>query len=548
MELTEQEQELLLEIAVSKGYKFFAKNNYYWRDFKTTSDKKIFEYLEFPNSLNAEGLYRVFGNFKPMKIHILETLRSIRGKQEELTNHNEIVDGDKTNDHFKEMAKDFAFFKTPLRDLIKDPGATRSGGLSVVCINKASRHIVDHATVNVDGLLSSIGVNREEVPHRDDIPMIYPKFNPYTPEMTFMAKWDALGGDKEMLCLNTALPPKWMKDDTSHLQPRIGDFVLRLINHLFPKEEERERVLDWCHYAIFKRNGTVLCLAGDRGTGKSLFIEILSHLVGNFYSEIVNEAILKDKFNSQLFNKRLIIFEEVALDNKIAIAKIKAWCNSKINIEEKGSDSFTANNWSSMVFLMNDISDLQINAQERRFSIPSVAEASLLNVISGQEISDFKMWLEAGDPKAHDQIAEFGLFLRERKPKYNELMAIKGDHYFKVADTTMSEWQTLLREYIINNGEVGKIIQVSDVFPDTKNMMVPKKRATIDAFLSDFRHLGVYKIAQTVDLPSNYYDAKSTSLAMPASKKTKRTYGIMPKEDFLKAHGLKYKFKAEDIL
>ena len=548
MELTDKEKELILEVAESKGYKFFAKNSYYWRDFKTTSDKKLFENLDFPASLNIEGLWRVFGNFKSLKIPILETLRSIQGKKEELTNHADIIDGDKSNEHFKEMAKDFAFFKTPLRDLIRDPGATRSGGLSIVCINKNTRHIVDHAAVNVDGLLSSIGVQREEIPHRDDIPMIYPKFNPYTPDMTFMAKWEALGGDREMLALNTALPPKWMKDDKSHLTPKIGDFISRLITHLFPKEEERERVLDWCHYAIFKRNGTVLCLAGDRGTGKSLFVEILSHLVGTVYSEIVNEAILKDKFNSQLFNKRLIIFEEVALDNKIAIAKIKAWCNNKINIEEKGNDSFTAHNWSSMVFLMNDISDLQVNAQERRFSIPSVAEASLLNVITAEEISDFKMWLETNDNRAHDQIAEFGMFLKERKPKFNELMAIKGEHYFKVADTTMSEWQSLLREYIINNGEIGKIIQVSDVFPDSKNMMVPKKRATIDAFLSDFRHLGIYKIAQTVDLPSNYGESSKQALAMPASKRTRRTYGIMPKEDFLKAHGLKYKFKAEDIL
>lgn len=552
MELTQEEQELIIKVAEEKGYKYFFKDKYYWKDIKTTSEKKILELLKFPDSLKIEGLYRVVSHYEELKTDVLSTLRMLKGSVKELDTSSEIIDGDRSNQSFTEMLKKFALFKTPLKDLIKDPGAIRSGGLSIICINKDTRHIVDHNKVNIDGMLSSLGISREEVVMREDIPMIYPKFNPYTADITYETKWDLLGGESNMLALNTAIPPRWMKDvkeGKCDVEPKIGNFIQRLITHLFPLDHERELVLDWCHYAVFKRNGTVLCLAGDRGTGKSLFIEILSHLVGVDYSEIVNEAVLEEKFNAQFFNKRLIIFEEVALNTKLAISKVKAWCNSKINIEQKGNDSFTAHNWSSMVFLMNDIADLQVNAQERRFSIPRVAEQSLLNVISEKEISDFKIWLEEGDMRAHSQIAEFGLFLKSRKPKFNEQIALKGDYFFKVADTTMAEWQYTLREYIINNGEVGKIIQVSDIFPDSKNMIVPKKRSTIDAFLSDFRHMGMYKIAQTVDLPSDMSaDKKQTALAMPASKRTRRTYGILPREEFLKKYGLKYKFKAEDIL
>lgn len=546
----EKEKEELLTIAADKGYKYFYKNKYYWADTSTTSEKKVLKWLGLPEILNDPATINLYGRSKKDDCaEILQVLRALKGAPEAVTGSEEIISAENAERAATKLRESTILFKTVLMDSFKDPGASRSGGYSVIAMNKNTRELVNPAVVSIDAILTTMGVPREEVPMRDDIPLVYPKFNPFTTDITFEAKHTHLGGDTPELCLNTAMPPLWMKLDHAGLVPHIPEFIDRLLNHLFINKEELDRVLDWAHYAIFKRNGTVLCLAGDRGTGKSLFREIMGHLVGRNYSEIVNESVLTDKFNGQFHNKRLVAFEEVALNTTASIAKIKAWCNNKITIESKGMDSFTADNWSSMIFLMNDIADLHVNAQERRFSIPEVAERPLLDVMTPEEISKFAEGLESETPEVMKQIAEFGLFLKKRKPKLGDQVPIKGKHFFKVADTTMAEWQYQLREYIIQHGEVGKIIHLSDVFPDTKNVVVPRKRSTIEAFLSDFRHMGLYKIAQAVDLPADMVaKSNSTGVGMPTSKRTKRTFGILPKEDFIKSFGLKYKMKAEDIL
>jgi hypothetical protein len=214
----------------------------------------------------------------------------------------------------------------------------------------------------------------------------------------------------------------------------------------------------------------------------------------------------------------------------------------------KGSDSFTASNWSSMVFLMNDLADLQINAQERRFSVPCVAEENLKTAIPVEEIEEFMTQMQNQSGDAFREIAEFGLFLRNRVPKMRSDAPIKGKHYYRVADTAMSEWQAILREYLISQGEIGKIISIGDVFPpSSKDVLVPKKRSTFESFLTDYRYMGIHKLASIVPMPQEVNTSTATN-SIAQGKRSRRAYGILPNEEFLKEHGLKYKIRAEDIL
>lgn len=550
-EITDADQEVLAEIVRECDYQGYKNGKYIFEGQSTGVEARAEKRLGLPGAFKEKGAVNLFAYYDELRTQIFKMIRGIRPERPEIENDAEkIVDGSITNKQYETVASEIAVFKTPVKDLMKDPGAARSGGFNLILMNTTTRHIINPQVIDYDSILYMKKLKREEISEDDRISLVYPKFDPMVSDLVFDSTWDHLGSRVPMQALNTAVPPKWMMDSKENLdwKPRIGNYISRLINHLFTDEEERERVLDWCHYAIFKRNGTVLCLAGDRGTGKSMFTEILSHLVGLDYSEIVNQSILEDKFNSQMYNKRLIMFEEVALRESIAINKIKAWCNHKINIEMKGMDSFTASNWSSMIFLMNDLADLQINAQERRFSVPSVAEQNLKVAIPVEEIEEFMTEMQSQSGDAFREIAEFGLFLKDRVPKMKSDMPIKGKHYYRVADTAMSEWQAILREYLISHGEIGKIISIGDVFPpSSKDVLVPKKRSTFESFLSDYRYMGVHKLASVVPMPSEPVNGSSNSITAQG-KRSRRAYGIMPNAEFLNEHGLKYKLKAEDIL
>lgn len=548
--LSSEELEFVRTVASNNGYIGYSQGKYFFSNgSKTTSSSTLFKKLALKEAFVAAGQYKLESMFRlgTAEKPILDCLEKVEYKRVGPAQASEEVASQENSQGIIQSIQDnIQIFKTVRRSGVYDPSAKKSNGMAIIAFNNVTRKLINAAEVSIDGLLSIKGWTRDDVIASPGISVVWPDFNPYTPEINFTKYVEELG--REHLALNTAIPPKWLKTYPER-KGKLDGFIKKLIFHLFPDEVDRELVLDWCHYALFKRNGTVLCLAGDRGTGKSTFVEILSALLGDQYAAVVSEAVLKEKFNSQFHNKRLVIFEEVALDEAQSINKVKAWCNTKITIEEKGSDAFNADNHSSMVFLLNDLSQLKINAQERRFSIPVVAEENLLTAIDSVEVARFKSGLGDGSYGVLEELADFGHFLRERVPKHTEYVPIKGANFDRVADLTMAEWQAHLREYVKSNGEEGVVIPITKIFPvhrEEGGMKVPQKRSTIENFLRDYRYKGA-KVGDVVDIIPEEGKLLKKNDAPHLAGRTRRTYGIKPRKEFLEVCGVN-KIKDEDLL
>jgi hypothetical protein len=502
--------------------------------------------LDLKSKLREWKLIELYADFKTHEGKILSVLNSV-AVDFDIANASDLdgVGEESTEGQMEQIEDSILLFKTLKIDKNLDPNGLK--GLTILAFNKDTRTFINGMRFSIEGILKLKGTTREEIMESKSIPLVWPEFNPYTPDITFDTLVPSIG-KKKIVALNTAAPPYWMTEGSKDVEPGMGPFISKLFNHLFPDKTEHDAILDWVHYAVFKRNGTVLCLAGDRGTGKTTFVEIISALVGEQYSETVSEAILKEKFNSQFINKRLIVFEEVALEDDIAINKVKAWCNNKISVEQKGMDAFTADNFSSMVFLLNDLSQLKINPQERRFSIPVVAEENLLTVLSEKEIDRFKQGLIEKRQDVIDEIAAFGLMLKLRKPINSEYVPIKGGNYKRVTDMALSEWQSHLKEFIIEKGIINKKIPITNIFPmmdgGKSSMKAPSRRDRIENFLRDFR-IDNLKIADVVDVSDEEYEELSTG----GRARTRRKYGLMPRKEFLQKYGKnKEEENPEDLL
>lgn len=552
-----------MSLAKENGYRGFANGQFHIFKTKLTNPKSALQRLTIVPSVLRDLGHHVLVSMYDQKVpDILSLLKSEKYEEPIEKFENNLVQGvgdaQDGNRQLDIIKNDISIFKTVRTDGIDDPGAKKGGGLSILAFNTKSRVLLNGSKISIDGILTILGTSREAVCQNVEIPHVWPEFNPYTTALTFPTKHPFLS-DETITALNTAIPPKWMTHRSENIGPKYHGFIKTLIEHLFPDEHERERVLDWCYWAIFKRNGTVLCLAGARGTGKSTFIEVLGELVGSDYTELVSESILKERFNAQFTNKRLIVFEEVALSDQAAINKIKAWCNNKISIEKKGQDAISADNHSSMVFLLNDLNDLKVVPQERRFSIPVVAEENLWTVIPEEDIEKFKTGIKERTQESLDAIAEFGEYLKQRgKPKDSEYLAIRGANFNRVADLSLTEWQSTLREFVQNRGEKNVIIPITAIFPINRTgdkadqPKVPTKKFTIANFLQDYRHIGKYKIGDLVDIrESELADLEAYYGIQPGrtgpGSRTRRYYGILPNKNFLEVCGLKYK-KAEDLV
>lgn len=395
--------------------------------------------------------------------------------------------------------------------------------------SKSNRPVTD---IDTDTYLTVTGISWQELLLDKNILKVMTCFDPYTLE--YLIKKESKTGSVNIHHVNYYVPPRWRFVEAA---PAFDGFIKDLVYHLFPNENEREYVLDWMHFGIIKRNETVLCLIGSRGTGKGILLNsIMGALVGNEYHQVAKQEVLTDKFNAEFKNKRFVFFDEVNVSGDRELNKFKALCNSRIAMEAKGMDSETIDNYVSMALSSNDKKDFKAEPQDRRFSVPEVTERPFLEVYTEEEIDEFCK--RAEDPES-EEIAAFGNWLIERKPVNSAQRPLKGKYFFELCRLSMPEWKLFIIDHVINEGVMGEPItnkQINKLFERVhgEKAAYPTRRGTIETFLGDYFHEGICKIGKVVEV-------------MDAGR-GRTTFAILPSEEFLSRFGKKYNSEALDAL
>lgn len=488
--ISENQKKLIIQLATDNGLQGYRKGFILVNDGKTSDGDRALKKLGFPEALK-EHKAEFVDILIEYKKYQSDIARIVVAAAKEM--------GDRTAATLASFGEDTSGtdLRAKIMSLIPVVDITGRGKEKILLLDPETRRPVHDFDTEIYMLRT--GTNEQELLASSDIMNVVPLFNPYSLEPMISRRHESL--DVEVNHINTYVPPKWRYIGA---EAKYEGFIRTLMEWLFPVAEEREDVLDWIHHAITYRNGTILCLAGPRGTGKSLLMSIVSYLIGDKYFELVNKEILEEKFNSAFKNRRLIIFEEVEVDNSVVLNRLKALANNKIVLEEKGQDSQTIDNFTSMAILLNDISQLKVEAQERRFSIPKVAEHDLKRAIPEKEIENFANRMLGEE--VVQEIAEFGEFILARKPRRTWMYPIKGDYYYHICALSMPEWKNFIVKYIAEKGQDGVPILTSTISAafavayniDDSNkrggLRFPDRYQKIEQFLKDYKHRGEYYI------------------------------------------------------
>ena len=330
--------------------------------------------------------------------------------------------------------------------------------------------------------------------------------------------------------VNFYVPPRWRyKEVTVELPPLINEFM----THLFPSEEVRKYIFHWLYNLIVKRNQTYLCLIGARGVGKNIFAEELcGALVGLDHFEKVGDSLLEDKFNAPLKNKRLIILDEVDVDEDRKVNRLKAFGNDMIPIESKGVDSKKERNFNSFIIATNSLDGMHFGPEERRFSIPEISENKLDKIWSVEKINALVKELRNPDS---DMVAQFGHWVLgngEIKGK-DEFYCYKGAYFFEVLRISMYDWQKFIVDEVTSKKKkvywvkaIAKLHAdaIKEVSPDFKGrVMFPRADSSkLVTFLKNYLHEGNDRIGTL---------AKTYN-----SEKGREEWAIIPSEKFTPEH------------
>jgi hypothetical protein len=285
--------------------------------------------------------------------------------------------------------------------------------------------------------------------------------------------------------LNTYTPPNWRKlnyfgKKEIAYEDRMPDVYATLFSHMFPDADSFNYVLDWIAFSLHGKNIPVLAIVGTtRGIGKNVIGFILKALHGEQNFSICRQTILSKEFNLQMVGKTLVHMDEVSIGNDSEFETIKAYTNSFINIEGKGTNSGTRSFYGN-IYLTNNKMDSLKGVQikdDRQFSVPVVTDKPLNVQLFKQMRKDPNIsWLWEDS----ELITKFANYLYHRDlSAYDHVTNFKSEHYFKVIRESTPEWIRLLTEEIacrhrnkaIQFEEVRAYIKRTEGFSITKSKL-----------------------------------------------------------------------------
>lgn len=408
----------------------------------------------------------------------------------------------------------------------KYTGRVDKGDIPFIIYNKEKDTVVQATSTNLNLLLYRMGLTRKDVAESvGTMTKVNLEFNPYSPEKLYLKDHPHYG---KIPHINIYTLPTWRK---RKVVPQLKGFFKKLMEHLFVDPNEREYVYMWVKTAILDRNQTILYLRGSKGIGKTLFADLLEKLIGREYCEKGKKEHLTAKFNGVFLNTRLVNFEEVHFgESDDAIDRLKAFCNNRLAIEEKGQNSETVDNYASILFCINKNKRSGITSSERRFSIPEITESSLTTSIPRSELNKYGRQIEAHNHEEwfDIELAEFGHFLLNFKSTIYEdtREALRGEAFQISCSENLPDWQLAIINYVQTVGEVGKEISFNDLIKAAKKEQgrsFSLSKAKVNEFISDYLHRSECRLGEVVG-------------GVAGDAKYENEYYLIPDETLLKEY------------
>ena len=140
------------------------------------------------------------------------------------------------------------------------------------------------------------------------------------------------------------------------------DITDNALNKLSVNDKQIRMLLEECiGYCFLRRNelGKAFILTGDKSNGKSTFLDLISHVLGEENISALDLRELGDRFNtSMLFGKLANIGDDIGDEfmhgSSVSIFK-KIVTGNRVKAEQKGKDPFEFNPYIKLLFSANDM-------------------------------------------------------------------------------------------------------------------------------------------------------------------------------------------------
>lgn len=320
-------------------------------------------------------------------------------------------------------------------------------------------------------------------------------------------------GHYEYVRVNLYSPPEWLKSVKARLgtPAKMPPIIQEFLDHLFPDKKALKYTLNWFHYALTQRNETYLVLNGKKGAGKGILCDLAKMLVGEDNYGIANESLLSKEFNAVLDKKRLVNYDEQKI-GKGEHTRLKRYINKHQNIEKKGIDADKASEiFNSYIITNNDVTDMYLETDDRRFSVVEMCEIPLKTVWSKAKIEHLVDLIETDQETAE----EFGRYIYQfRDKEFDVHIPFIGPTFFNLCYYSLKAWQRYMVDKIITGDkdqwtlrELKRGVGEEAGLAGT-NKYFPSNAERVNDFLKNYLHSGSEVLGELIKDEDNSWIIK----------------------------------------
>lgn len=283
-------------------------------------------------------------------------------------------------------------------------------------------------------------------------------FNPHKP-LSWVDKIDTPLGPKEFEHFNMYIPAAWTRiEDPDTLDyTLVESFMPDFFETFLPIKKERDYVIYWLNNLTYQRCQDMLVLIGMQGNGKNTLMQLASIIAGQHNSITAAKAFGKDKFNSEVFRRKLVNLDEYSLKGA-AKDSIKCWLNELITVEAKKADPQPMQNHCSFILANNADTSIDLEYKDRRFTIPSLAKTDLINAWGMTRVAAMQQAIA----KSEMFSLSFPHWIRRRcseidTSKFEKKMFLKTERFEYLAEISKPNWFKSFKRLLAVNVSVNAL-------------------------------------------------------------------------------------------
>jgi hypothetical protein len=254
------------------------------------------------------------------------------------------------------------------------------------------------------------------------------------------------GEPRPVSCLNMHDMPDWRLDESLAVDPKLPPEFKEFMEALFPNKQCIKYIFFWAYHMMTSRNTVHLLLHGARGIGKNTLVEIFYKLVGSNNCITPPVDFFDSQFNIELYQKRLVYFDEHIIQKKVNDDHFKTYSNSVMSYHAKGENRLPDEEIFASHIISNNLEVVNhLELGSRRYSMPILTTKGLIPSLGEGKVERLMELI-----KDKEFIGNIGYWILQNAP-LNEFIAHKPyltDLFYASVRKALFPWKSYILDVI----------------------------------------------------------------------------------------------------